>query len=249
MSAACPQQKAFLLMARRSSDGERIIARHPDAATLTGARFDPQSSLSDALKSELNHDLARHAPSLVHCGKAMRFDARYWWLRRQLAARMRASTSIVELPRLWRGLIQRSAAQQDQALRMIGLDIVASALIVESRSTAVTWLAPLGTRVARAVVDRALALRAQQAPRDLATRWHDAFNDVRRFGRHRPLDRLGLGLLADLYAALPNEARKLLEPLMTRLTDPSASMGLVRDESDRDVGMMLANRVLDEFAK
>ncbi len=213
---------------------ERLSARlaEPDRLMRTLAR------LSDAgMRSVLLNDLHDHAselPARLRLPSALRHrPAGYYAQRRVLGAWRVLAPIATDVQSCWQGYASRRQAEREAVIEAIGLRIIAAGLRLCSGDRAARWLAPLGSRTARQIIDEASRRRAEVVSAVLTEACHEAFQQERHRCGMRIPPRLGAGLLNELSARIGSELSRALRRLCPELAEARLTTALAACEGDR----------------
>ncbi|MFQ5590780.1 MAG: hypothetical protein ACE5HE_06445 [Phycisphaerae bacterium] len=205
------------LSAREASDSvQRILTRHCDGeALLELYHGQPRDNLGTVLVEDLKDTYRRFAHALCKWDYSDAAAEQYWYRRFELTRLRLWSERSAGLPRYWRVLAVSEPVAFEQACIDVGAQMVGYAALLESSSAVARWLAPLGGRRARDVVDRFDSLARDPIGDDLANRWHYAYSRKVRLhkGKRIQFD-LGLELLATAYQRLSADTRAVIEVVL-----------------------------------
>ena len=239
-----------VLLARESNEAiEGMLRRHCDAEAILVARQegDP-GELAKILVDDLKDVYRRVARPTFRWGEKSVAVQGYWYRRYELTRLRLWQERSATLPRYWRVLAVSEPVAFEKACVDVGASMVGYAALLESPSDVIRWLAPLGGRRARQVVDRFESLRGNPIGDDLANRWHYAYSRKVPLHKGKQIQfALGLELLASARHQLAAEERAVVDAVLDSsirsALDQSQEAELIPGEHRNTVGQLLDRAV------
>ncbi len=214
------RRRASLLWALSARESNEAIAgmlqRHCDAEALLVARQEGNArDLAKIFVDDLKDVDRRVAHPTFRWAQKSVAGPGYWHRRYELTRLRLWQERSATLPRYWRVLAVAEPVAFEKACVDVGASMVGYAALLESPSDVIRWLAPLGGRRARQVVDRFESTRGNPIGDDLANRWHYAYSRKVRLHKGKQIQfALGLELLATARQQLAVDERAVVDAVL-----------------------------------